>query len=73
MANIISILLGLVALVVAIIGFIPLLGWLNWFNVLIAGAGIAFGAASRSNSGRNFCIVVAIISALRLSAGGGLI
>jgi hypothetical protein len=73
MANIIAFLFGAVALLLAIIGFIPLLGWLNWFNLLIAGIGIAFGFASDKNAGRNFCIVVAAICALRLWLGGGLI
>jgi hypothetical protein len=73
MANVIAFLLGVVALVLAIPAFIPLLGWLNWIILLIAGTGIAFGAASSSNSGRNFCIVVAVICALRLWLGGGLI
>lgn len=73
MANIIAFLLGAVALVLAIPAFIPLLGWMNWIILLIAGAGIAFGAASSSNGGRNFCIVVAAICALRLWLGGGLI
>jgi hypothetical protein len=73
MANIIAFLLGLVALILAIPAFIPLLGWLNWLILVIAGAGIAFGAASSKNSGRNFCIVVAIICAVRLWLGGGLI
>lgn len=72
MANIIAFLLGLVALILAIPAFIPLLGWLNWLILVIAGAGIAFGAASSKNSGRNFCIVVAIICAVRLWLGGGL-
>jgi hypothetical protein len=73
MTNIIAFLLGLIALILAIVGFIPLLGWLNWLNILIAGAGIAFGSASDKNSGRNFCIVVALICALRLWIGGGII
>jgi hypothetical protein len=73
MANIIAFLLGLIALILAIPAFIPLLGWLNWLILVIAGAGIAFGAASAKNSGRNFCIVVAVICAVRLWLGGGLI
>jgi hypothetical protein len=73
MANILSLMFGLIALILAIIGFIPLLGWLNWLNILIAGVGIAFGAASDKNSGRNFCIVVALLCAMRLWIGGGLI
>lgn len=73
MANIIAFLLGLIALILAIPAFIPLLGWLNWLIIVIAGTGIAFGAASSKNSGRNFCIVVALICAVRLWLGGGII
>jgi hypothetical protein len=72
MANIIAFLLGLIALILAIIGFIPLLGWLNWFIILIAGIGAAFGFASDKNSGRNFCLVVIAICAIRLWMGGGI-
>ncbi|MFN0045009.1 MAG: hypothetical protein ACKVOS_00895 [Sphingorhabdus sp.] len=73
MANIIAILLGLIALILAIIGFIPLLGWLNWLIIVIAGIGAAFGFASEKNAGRNFCLVVMAICALRLWIGGGII
>jgi hypothetical protein len=73
MANIIAFVLGVVALILAIPAFIPFLGWMNWIILLIAGAGVAFGAASSSNSGRNFCIAVVVICALRLWLGGGLI
>lgn len=73
MANIIAIILGLVALVLALIGFIPLLGWLNWFIILIAGVGAIFGFVSDKNAGRNFCLVVLAICAIRLWIGGGII
>jgi hypothetical protein len=73
MANVIAFFLGAIALVLAIIGFIPLLGWLNWLIILIAGVGVAIGAASAKNSGRNFCIVVVVICALRLWVGGGIL
>ena len=73
MANVISFLFGTIALILAIIGFIPLLGWLYWLIILIAGVGVAFGAASDKNSGRNFCFVVMGICALRLWIGGGII
>jgi hypothetical protein len=73
MANIIALLLGAVALVLAFIGLVPLLGWLNWLIIMIAGVGVAFGAASEKNSGRNFCIAVAVICALRLWVGGGIV
>lgn len=73
MANIVSILFGLVALALAIVGFIPLLGWLNWLIILIAGVGAVFGFVSSKNSGRNFCLVVMAICAFRLFIGGGII
>ena len=72
MANIIAFLFGLVALVFAFIGFIPLLGLLLWPVLLIAGIGAAFGFASSSNSGRNFCLVVIAICVVRLWLGGGI-
>ena len=73
MANILAFLFGLIALLLAIIGFIPLLGWLNWLIILIAGVGAAFGFASEKDSGRNFCLVVIAICAMRLWIGGGII
>ncbi len=72
MANIIAFLLGIVALIFAIPAFIPLLGALNWIIILIAGIGAIFGAASVKNSGRNFCIGVMLLCAIRLWLGGGL-
>lgn len=73
MLNLISILLGLVALVIAIPSSIPLLGWGNWIALPFAIAGAGLGALSSSNGGRNFCLVVLVIAAIRLSLGGGII
>lgn len=73
MANIIAFVLGLIALILAIPAFFPLLGWLNWLIIVIAGIGVAFGFASSKNSGRNFCLVVLAICAIRLWIGGGII
>lgn len=73
MANILAFLFGLVALIFALIGAIPFLGLLLWPVMLIAGIGAAFGFASTSNSGRNFCLVVLAICAIRLWLGGGII
>jgi lipoprotein signal peptidase len=50
-----------------------LLGWLNWLIILIAGVGAAFGFISDKSGGRNFCLVVMAICALRLWIGGGII
>jgi hypothetical protein len=73
MLNIASILVGIVALVLAIPSAIPLLGWGNWFVLPIAVVGIGLGALSRSNHGRNFCLVVFAIACVRLMLGGGII
>lgn len=73
MANIIAFIFGLIALVLAIVGFIPLLGWLNWLIIPIAAVGAIFGLVSEKNGGRNFCLVVIAICALRLWIGGGII
>lgn len=73
MANLLSILIGLLALVLAIIGFIPLLGWTNWFIIALAGVGVLFGLISSKSSGMKFCLIVMGICALRLWMGGGLI
>ena len=73
MLNIVSILLGLVALLLAIPSAIPFLGWGNWIVLPIAVIGAGIGALSRSNHGRNFCLVVFVIACLRLMLGGGII
>ncbi|MFZ1564977.1 hypothetical protein, partial [Sphingorhabdus sp.] len=73
MLNILAFLFGLIALVLALPAMIPLLGWMNWIIIIIAGVGVAFGFASDKNSGRNFCLVVVAICAIRLWIGGGLI
>ncbi|MBO9500020.1 MAG: hypothetical protein J7483_11255 [Novosphingobium sp.] len=73
MLNLVSILIGLVALLLAIPSTIPFLGWGNWIVLPIAVVGIGIGALSRSNHGRNFCLVVFVIACLRLMLGGGII
>ena len=73
MLNIISILIGLVALLLAIPSAIPFLGWGNWVVLPIAVIGAGIGALSRSNHGRNFCLVVLVIAVLRLMLGGGIV
>jgi hypothetical protein len=71
--NAASILIGAICLLLAIPSAIPFLGWANWIilPVVILGAGL--GALSRSNGGRNFCLVVFAIVVVRLWLGGGVI
>lgn len=72
MLNFISWLIGLLSLVIVIPAQIPLLGWANWIALPIIVVGIVVGALSSKTSGRNFCIVVLVIAAIRLSLGGGI-
>lgn len=73
MLNLFSIAIGLVALLLAIPSAIPLLGWGNWIVLPIAVLGAGIGALSRSNHGRNFCLIVLVIATLRLMLGGGIV
>ena len=73
MLNIVSILIGLLSLVLVIPSQIPLLGWGNWLALPLIVVGIVVGALSRSNGGRNFCLIVFAIAAVRLMLGGGVI
>ena len=70
MLNLISILIGVIALPLMLIALIPLLGWLNYMVVPVAVIGIALGALSDSNAGRNLNIVVALVGTVRLWLGG---
>lgn len=73
MANLISILFGIIALVIVIPSTIPLLGWGNWLALPFAVAGVGLGALSSTNGGRNFCLIVLGIAVVRLMLGGGFI
>jgi hypothetical protein len=72
MLNVLSILLGIISLVIVIPAQIPLLGWANWLALVPLVIGIGLGALSRSNSGRNFCLIVFAIAVVRLMLGGGI-
>lgn len=72
MLNILSLLIGLGTLVLALLAFLPFLGWANWVIIPFAVVGLALGAMSSSNAGRNLNIVVIVIGALRLMLGGGI-
>lgn len=73
MGNLIAFLLGLVSLVIVIPATIPFLGWANWLALPLIGMGVIFGQlSSTSKAGRNFCLVVLLVAAIRLSLGGGI-
>ena len=75
MLNLLSILIGLVALPFAVVGVIPIpfLPLINWIALPIAVVGTVVGMISRSNAGRNFNLVIVVISGLRVMLTGGLI
>jgi len=73
MLNLLSILFGIVSLVVVIPATIPFLGWANWLALPLIVIGVVIGQLSSSNGGRNFCIIVGLIAAVRLTLGGGVI
>ena len=72
MLNLLSILFGLASLVVVIPATIPLLGWANWFALPLIVIGVVLGQLSSSDGGRNFCLIVLLIAAVRLTLGGGI-
>ncbi len=72
MLNLASILVGLLSLAIVIPSQIPLLGWGNWLALPLIAVGVALGALSKSNGGRNFCLVVGAIAVIRLMLGGGI-
>lgn len=73
MLNILSILVGLLSLLIVIPSQIPLLGWGNWLALPLIVVGVVLGTLSSKNGGRNFCLVVLAIAAIRLMIGGGII
>ena len=73
MLNLLSILFGIVSLVVVIPATIPLLGWANWLALPLIAVAVVLGQLSSSNTGRNFCLIVLLIAAVRLTLGGGII
>lgn len=73
MGSVIAFILGLVSLVIVIPATIPFLGWANWLALPLILIGVIVGQLSTSKAGRNFCLVVLAVAAIRLSLGGGLI
>ena len=72
MLNALSILTGLISLLIVIPSQVPLLGWGNWLALPVVVIGVVIGALSRKTAGRNFCLVILLVCALRLSLGGGI-
>ena len=81
--GVISLIWGIVALLWMLLAFIPLLGWGNWFMIPFAVVGAIIGAIGyaltspqnrgRAKAGIMLNVVAAVIGAVRLSLGGGII
>ena len=81
--GLISVIWGIVALLWMLLAFIPLLGWGNWFMIPFAAIGAIIGAIGysltspqnrgRAKAGIILNVAAALIGAIRLSLGGGLI
>lgn len=81
--GLISVIWGIVALAWMLLAFIPLLGWGNWFMIPFAVIGAIIGAIGyaltspqhrgRAKAGIVLNVVAAVIGAVRLSLGGGII
>ena len=81
--GLISVIWGIVALLWMLLAFIPLLGWGNWFMIPFAVVGAIIGAIGyaltspqnrgRAKAGLLLNIAAAVIGAVRLSLGGGII
>ncbi|GGM07691.1 hypothetical protein GCM10010841_14990 [Deinococcus aerophilus] len=65
---------GILAALGLLLGLLPLFGWLNWLVVLPpAVLGLVFGALSRDRGATTLSAVVAVLAALRLLLGGGVL
>jgi len=73
MMQILSVLIGLVCAVLLVPGLIPLLGWLQWAVLAGCVLGIIFGSFCQRKIGLTINIAVAVVAALRLFLGGGLV
>lgn len=73
MLNALAYLFGLVSLAIVIPAQLPLLGAANWIALPVIVIGVILGALSSKDSGRNFCLIVLLIAAVRLTLGGGIL
>ena len=72
--RVLSLIFGILAALGLLLGFLPFFGWLNWIFVLPpAVLGLIFGALGRDRGAVTMSAVVAVLGALRLMLGGGVI
>jgi len=72
MANLISLIIGLLLLIPALIAFVPLFGWLYWFIVPLAVLGLVVGlVSSGGRAGVKLNTVIVAVGLFRLFVFGG--
>ncbi|WP_019587569.1 hypothetical protein [Deinococcus apachensis] len=72
--RVLSLIFGILAALGLLLGLLPFFGWLNWIFVLPpAVLGLVFGALARDRGAMTLSVVVAVLAALRLMLGGGVL
>jgi hypothetical protein len=80
---ILSLIWGILAIIGMVVAFFPCLGSLNWVNIPFSGIGLIISIISvvttkeekkgAGIAGIVLCAVAAVVGAIRLIAGGGLV
>lgn len=68
-----SVLVGLFAAIWLVLGIIPFFGWVLWPVLVLCVLGIILGSFPARKVGLTINVAVAIVAALRLFLGGGLL
>ena len=71
--QILSVLIGLFAAIWLVLGIIPFFGWVLWPVLVLCVVGIIFGVFPERKVGLTINVTIAIVAALRLFLGGGLL
>lgn len=73
MANLLSILIGLICSPIVFVGAIPLLGWMNWLMLPLVTIGAVIGAFAERKVGLTVNLIILVVGGIRLMIGGGII
>ena len=73
MANVFSVLIGLICSPVVFVGAIPFLGWMNWLMLPLATLGAIIGAFAETKVGLTVNLIILVVGGFRLMLGGGIL
>lgn len=68
-----GLIMSIISMFIMILAMVPFLGWLNWINIPLVVVALLFSLVSRLRSGVILCLVILVLSVLRLKLGGGVI